>query len=185
MSHIDAISSFHKREGEIFLILEDDMTDKYFPLLRFQDNIESICKRAPKDWEIILISWIFKGRFDNSFTEWNKEFDRGPHFHVAGTGAYLINTKTVNKCREIFPELTNKHVYKNIKKQHADGRKLIADVFIYSNFKTYIYQNRLFCAASEDSYINKKDIEWHKLSQSIALNQSCTYFTKKDLNNLK
>lgn len=170
LSHLSAIRQLSAMKGDYFIILEDDMELNYLPLLRGVDTIESIVKRAPDDWEVILLSWIYNKPMENEFVDWSVMFNSGPEGHIAGTGAYLINRRGVDKLCSRIKELTTQYVHENATVAHADGRRLIADVYLYSNFTSYVYRNRLFKAVAVDSFINQGDIDWHTKTQTILLN---------------
>ena len=104
------------------------------------------------------------------YEDWNAAFSSGPHGHIAGTGAYLINGRTIHKMRDLIPLLNTENLHANSFTTHADGRRFIADVYIYSMFRTYVYWNRLFRVAGIDSFINPGDVDWHKKTQIPTLN---------------
>ena len=169
-SHLAALNAARELKGEYFLITEDDISLRFFPFHGPQDLLESIMDRAPGDWDVILLSWIYVSELHREFTDWNRSFDDG--FHVAGTAAYLINRSALEKIGGLFEMRGGKfHVRKPDKQRKLqDGRWLVSDVFIYSNLTTYVYKNKIFSTQNKDSYIHREDVAWHSRTQNVTFN---------------
>jgi GR25 family glycosyltransferase involved in LPS biosynthesis len=172
LSHLKALDCALNLKGEYFLILEDDINFRFFPFHDSRDNLEKIMERAPRDWEVILISWIYDRELHREFTDWNRSFDDG--FHIAGTGAYLVNRAALIKIHRLF-EIRDGKVYVKKSDDHRSllqdkNKWLVSDFFIYSNLKSYVYRNRIFATQNEESFIHPDHIDWHKQTQNITFN---------------
>jgi len=163
MSHLESIRTFKDSAYRIGLILEDDCTlelKKYWdkPL---EEKINEIIEKAPKDWEIIMLSYIVDNHPLNDWTN-DTEFIRfGPGIY--STLSYIINkkgaTKLIDNC-----ELSSYHLscYKdnvytlNINSDHK------SDHYIFENTITYCYKYPLFIYENEDSTIHSDHLNFHK-----------------------
>ena len=100
LSHLKALNYALELKGKYFLILEDDINLRFFPFHDPKDTLEGIIERAPGDWEVILLSWIYISELHREFTDWDRSFDDG--FHIAGTAAYLVNRSALTKINRQF-----------------------------------------------------------------------------------
>lgn len=160
MSHLQAVRTFEKSNNSIALILEDDCTlelKKYWDG-SFDQKINEIISNAPKDWEIIMLSYIVE--LNHPLNNWSNDekyirFDSG----IYSTLSYLINKKGAKK---LIDDCDNLSCYKdnvyllNSKAQHK------ADHYIYKNTITYCYKYPLFIYDNEDSTIHDDHLNFHK-----------------------
>jgi GR25 family glycosyltransferase involved in LPS biosynthesis len=172
LSHLKAMDCAFNLEGEHFLILEDDISLRFFPFHSLKDTLEKIMERAPDDWEVISLSAVYVSKLGREYTDWNKSFDDG--FHIAGTAAYLINRSALTKIRRLFEIRDGQYFVRKADDQKVwpreNDRWFVADFFIYSNLKSYVYRNKIFVTRNNGSYIHEDHVEWHKRAQSITFN---------------
>jgi GR25 family glycosyltransferase involved in LPS biosynthesis len=182
LSHLQALERARELQGEIFLILEDDITLHFFPFLSEQDVISRIIARAPTNWEIIQIAWLWKSELSSEFTDWNALMREG--IQISSTAAYIINRTGLNKIFNTYnrDEFSN-FVFDTKKMQQSsslpDGKWFLSDYFIYQNCKTYIYKNKIFTTLNKDSTIHGEHLDWQISSQNVTYNKFGDHGFKK------
>lgn len=173
LSHLKAADYAGGLEGKCFLIVEDDISLRTFPFLGPHDALDRIMQRAPADWEIIVLSWTYASELHREFTDWNRAFDDG--FHIAGTAAYLVNRPGLARLRRLFELRNGRFTLRPPDEQRVPPSNItkfpLADVFLYSHVKSYVYRNKIFVTRNKESYIHADHVDWHKQTQNITFNQ--------------
>jgi GR25 family glycosyltransferase involved in LPS biosynthesis len=170
ISHINAIKYFYEKDNNDYcLILEDDVNFDLFAKynLNFNETINSIVKECNKEWDILQLSYTVKKSGALSSNPIDMYLDWFPKCY--GTVGYVINKKGAKK-------LIN-HIYINNKIiiDNNNFYKYVADFYLYSQLKTYIYKIPIFSFNSNfDSIINSsKDLE---SKASLTINEHRNYF---------
>ncbi|THD44688.1 MAG: hypothetical protein E7774_09790, partial [Bradyrhizobium sp.] len=169
LSHLKALEAALKMEGEYFLILEDDARLRFLPFLGPEDRPDRIAERAPRDWEAIQLSSLFRSELDREFTDWNLAMEDG--FHIAGSAAYVIRRAAAEKMSRLFDKRDGKFLVKR-----PDGAKflnqkwMLSDVLIFSMLRTYAYWNKIFTTENADSFIHPDHLAWHRKAQTVTDN---------------
>ena len=169
LSHLNAIQEFNNSDYDVALILEDDMTlefEKYW-----DKSIENIVLDAPKDWDIIMLTYIGWINLNNLYTE----------NHINGiemwsTGAYIINKKGGEK---LYDTIYKDNMYALDTHHHQ------LDYFLYKYLKTYVYKYPYFIYKDDnDSSIHTNHLNGHISSKNNIVNVWNKYNSMKN-NKLK
>jgi GR25 family glycosyltransferase involved in LPS biosynthesis len=152
LSHLNTIKLFNESKNDVVLIMEDDMTLEYKPY--WKDTVKNIIENAPKDWEIILLCYIYNEKLVDNYTK------NGIHnTMVASTGAYLINKKGSNKIME---------KYKNKKYDLNTDLSFSADFYLFTELISYTYKYPYFIyPTNNDSEIHSQDLDGHIKSKKL------------------
>jgi hypothetical protein len=142
-SHLNTIKKFTEKQGndtDIALILEDDMTIEYQS--SWDKTIQQIMDNAPKDWEVLQITYII----DKTLPE--KVYDEK---FLWSAGAYLIRKSAAKKLmNSMVPSIPNGKKYDLT---NYDIHQ--ADYLIYT-LKTYLYKYPVFIYEFNNvSYLNE------------------------------
>lgn len=165
MSHLEAVRTFKNSNNRVALILEDDCTlelKKYWDGTTHEktlnQKINEIISNAPKDWEIIMLSYIVE--LNHPLNNWSNDekyirFDSG----IYSTLSYLINKKGAKK---LIDDCDNLSCYKDNVYLLNSNAQHKADHYIYKNTITYCYKYPLFIYDNEDSTIHDDHLNFHK-----------------------
>jgi len=162
LSHLKAIQQFYDSNEEYGIICEDDMTLEFLPL--WKTSLFDVIKKAPNDWEVIMLGYILFGKYDHVKDLYNKFI---PAVHCS-TISYCINRSGAKRILEKHTyETPNLHLYKN--------QRPVADMIVYDNVKTYVYKYSLFTYPNknESTIIDNQHILHDRLkviSKNILLN---------------
>ena len=133
LSHLRAIKLFYDSENENALVLEDDACLDFVPYWR--KSIKQIIEEAPKDWEIIQLSFISMRDLTEDYTRWALDSRGYWNFNLYGTLAYVINRKGAEKILNIRKE----------DKWYLDNQfQHVADEVLYGLTQTYTYRYPMF-----------------------------------------
>ena len=160
LSHLEAIKQFYYNtitqtdktdqiaNNPYALILEDDVCLDFKPY--WKKTLNEIIEEAPKDWEIIQLTYIMLVKEPTHlYEEWTT------HKHLCSTAAYIINFETASK-------IINK-LYKNGKWVLPNNQLQHADRLLYSLGKTYTYKDCPFIYRTEnDSLIHADHVGLHR-----------------------
>lgn len=152
LSHIKTFFKIKEENIDIGIICEDDISFEY--INKWDDNLNTIIKEAPNDWEIIklhsscikTINYLlnfYKKKIkylDNNYIK-NKKLEN------SSTGIYIINKKYIEKFMK-------KYYVKNTLKLF--GKYLAADIFLFNDFRVYNYTKPLFVTKNFKSIIMNK-----------------------------
>ena len=148
LSHLKTIKQFSDSSYETCLILEDDMSLEFVKY--WNESIKNIISNAPKDWEILMLTYITDKQITNTYTLNNGD--------IYSSAAYVLNKKSANKFI--------KSIYKNNKYVLPKDSIHTADEFIFSSFKTYTYKYAYFIYPdNNDSTIHNNHLEFHMFSK--------------------
>ena len=153
LSHIKAIKEFLKSGDDIAIIFEDDLSMEFKKY--WKTDLETCICNAPKDWEILqLYYFLYKNKHlnKNLYTKWDG---------MLSALAYVINKKGA------------KRLLKNLIKNNKFSLDLysvtphVADVYMYSKLKTYVYKYPFFTTVSKDTTIHKESfhLKAHKMNK--------------------
>ena len=170
LSHLHAIKYFlEKDSSEFCLILEDDVNFDLFEKnnLNFYETINSVVNECNNDWNIIQLSYTVKKSNALSSNPINMYLEWFPKCY--GTIAYIINKSGAKKL------IKNLYVNNKIIIDKSILTKYVADFYLYSMLKTYVYKIPLFSFNNNfDSIINSsKELETKAIR---TINEHRNYF---------
>ncbi len=154
LSHLQGIQKFvenHKEtktENLVALIMEDDMTLDYKPHWS-ERTVQTVMANAPADWEIIMLTYTGhppEEMYSSSL--------------MAGAGAYLIKYRAAKKFMD------EKFYQKNHKFDLNKQFEFCADLYLFREFKTYVYKYPFFISSLQnDSEIHPEHLSIHNESR--------------------
>lgn len=151
-SHVKAIKTFFDTNDEVGIICEDDITMEYKQYWR--NNLSTVIKDAPKDWEIIQLSVTTSSYAQYKLIFSNPKVYIPYHLRVSSTLIYLINRKGASK------------IVQNIKSP-SDW----VEDYIYNQCVTYIYKYPMFTYPDDnDSDIHPDHLPEHVYSKMLIRN---------------
>ncbi len=170
ISHIHAIKYFYEKDTNDFcLILEDDVNFDLFSQynLNFNETINYIVKECTKEWDILQLSYTVKKSSSLCSNPIEMYLEWFPKCY--GTVAYIINKKGAKKLIN-YVYINNKIIIDN-----NNLYKYVADFYLYSQLKTYVYKIPVFSFNNNfKSIINSsKDFEIKALR---TINEHRNYF---------
>lgn len=154
LSHLKAINMLKDKEGEYFMICEDDIS--FENIFLFNTNLKQIINDSP-DFDILMLSKIYYDNLKELYTKWNSS--------IAGTGCYLITKKAILKICSYVSYNNDNDTFifnDNLKKSFE-----VADIYIYDLVNTYAYKYNYISTLDEDSTIHKHHLNNHKKSSTI------------------
>jgi GR25 family glycosyltransferase involved in LPS biosynthesis len=159
LSHLETIRTFHESEHKVALIFEDDVTLEFKKY--WNKTVEQIMENAPKDWDIILLSYIYKDK-TNKFYNWDTTTDNYDNATNYYSGiSYLINKKGSSKIMKTY----NNGIY-TLDKETIH----VADSHIYQLTNSYAYKYPMFIYATvNNSTIHADHIPYHVQSKEQIL----------------
>lgn len=167
LSHLETIKTFHESDNKVALIFEDDATLEFKKY--WNKTVKQIMENAPKDWDIILLSYIYKDK-SNKFYNWNKtkdDYDNATNYYSGLS--YLINKKGSSKIMKNY----HNGIY-TLDKETIH----VADSHIYQITNSYAYKYPMFIYATiNNSTIHTDHIPYHVQSKKQIIENYST-FTK-------
>lgn len=159
LSHLEAIRTFNESNHETALIFEDDVTLEFKKY--WTNTVSQIIENAPADWEILLLSYIYKGE-SNQFYTWEKntdDYDRATNYYSGIS--YLINKRGSSKIMKTY----HNGVYTLDKNTHH-----VADSHLYELTNSYAYKYPMFIyKTNNNSTIHMDHIPYHVKSKQRLL----------------
>lgn len=149
LSHLKAINFLNQKEGNYFLILEDNISTKNAKLL--EEDIERIIKYSP-EFDILVLNQTYTKKIQqpSNYIKWN-DYYVDENDYIKSTLAYIITKSAIQKIVE-----TNKYIDDtNFEIENID----VADRFIYKKLNTYVYYLNYFGANSEQSTIHSQHLQ--------------------------
>ena len=161
-THLNVINHCcNYEDNNIYLIMEDDIS--YDFIKYWNKDIGTIINECPDDWEIIMLSYFSLNiNYKELYNNWNNEWSGA---------AYLLNTKKVRNKIELLQK-KNDEYNKNYENNGIYDYKwicnkddlMVADNYIFSKFKTYVYKYPYFTFPNNnDSTLHDDHIHYHKL----------------------
>lgn len=138
LSHVYMLKKVLTAKSDIVLILEDDAKLIINNDVDNTSTILDIAKNAPKDWEIIFLSYnYYETNIDNN----NKNYKEISKIH--GAQSYIVNKNNINikKINTLFP----------IQEPF--------DIVLPKKFKSYIYFPKIFELSKYGSFSNTQNIK--------------------------
>jgi len=125
--------------------------------------VSTIMNDAPKDWEIIMLTYIISNKLTDIYTKNIKQPDNS--VLVSSTGAYIVNINAVNN-------ILNK-IYTNNKFKLLSNFHHVADHYIFALLNTYTYKYPYFTYSyTNDSTLHPEHLPGHIFSKEIAFNNT-------------
>jgi len=159
LSHLESIRAFHESENKVALIFEDDVTLEFKKY--WNKTVKQIMENAPKDWDVILLSYIYKDK-TNKFYNWDTttdEYDDATNYYSGIS--YLINKKGSSKIMKTY----HNGIY-NLNKDTIH----VADSHIYQLTNSYAYKYPMFIYKTvNNSTIHTDHIPFHVQSKEQIL----------------
>ena len=162
LSHLKTIDEFSKSHHNIALILEDDIS---LDFVKYWDkSLCQIINNAPKDWDIIMLNYIYHRPIDKLYT-----YNNGS---ISSCLAYLIN---MNGAKKLMDKIKiNKIKYKLTYNLHHR-----ADDFIFGSLNTYAYKYPYFIFPDDnDSNIHNEHLDYHQRSKKMLELEWLKYYDK-------
>ena len=151
-SHLKTIEEFANSPYQMALIFEDDLSLEYVPL--WDKKLSEIINGAPKDWDIIMLCYIFKYQLNDMYTF-------NTNGKISSCLSYVINKNSAKKLINQIKK-DNKYILYNDKIHTADD-------YIYSLLKTYAYKYPYFTyPIDNDSTIHPQELIYHNYAKGIA-----------------
>ena len=176
-SHLQAMARAERSDGELFLIAENRLSPRFLPFMSGADRVEAIARRAPPDWEAILLSWVYCDGLAAEFSDWNNLLADGNR--IFGVAAYLIRRSAVQKVLRDFPSVgdrfdLSKAFTPNNSAQDAGPsgprkRETVEDA-IYTRLRTYAYRKRMFAVQNVEALVGPDHAERYERAQSVLFN---------------
>lgn len=164
LSHIKAIKYAYDNNMGTVCIAEDDISFKLMPF--WDQNIQDLLDRAPKDWDIIQL-----------YTNTCKIKDEFVHFNdnmCYGTVFYVINKKGQEQIMNLFKDGILRFV------QHSDDDHIGSDFFIYRNVENaYAYQVPLFFTNNGYKNLNSTIHPEHNINHMSRSNEIIKHYLNK------
>jgi GR25 family glycosyltransferase involved in LPS biosynthesis len=159
LSHLETIKTFHESENKVALIFEDDVTLEFKKY--WNKTVKQIMENAPSDWDIILLSYIYKDT-TNKFYDWDKtkdDYDDATNYYSGIS--YLINKEGSSKIMKTY----HNGIY-----TLAKDTIHVADSHIYQITNSYAYKYPMFIYATvNNSTIHTDHIPYHVQSKQQIL----------------
>ena len=172
LSHIKAISELKDKEGSYFAVLEDDVLFKNVMLM--DDDIKSIINKAPKNFDILIMSKVYHYEINTLFSEWINYYNKNPLETPSGARFYIITKKAVHKFINTVACHNNNQFsfFKDIE---------VSDRFIYKYMNTYVYKYNYIndgitenkvkfkttFSENDSNYNYHGTDKWHVITESI------------------
>ena len=148
LSHLTAIREFAKTDLPVALILEDDVCLDFKPYWR--KSMKEIALGAPKDWEILQLSYIMFDFVPSAEYESADPFTK----NLCSTAAYMISNSAAKRLMA--------DIYKSGKFDLSDNTPHQADRYLYLKCKTYTYKYSPFIYRTDnDSEIHPDHVQYH------------------------
>jgi len=149
LSHLEIIKTFSESSYNIALIMEDDATLEFKQY--WKDDVQTIIKNAPDDWDIIMLTYI-----SSEIPPYTYTFNADDIY--ASALAYVINKQSA--------EILIKKMYKNEKYYVTENYYHGPDNYIFQMLKTYTYKYPLFIYKyDETSTLHQDHIPLHNDSK--------------------
>jgi GR25 family glycosyltransferase involved in LPS biosynthesis len=163
LSHIKAINHLNNIDGDYFIICEDDIL--FNNLILFNIDLDAIISNGP-NFDILIINKTYYSRIENMYENWNSSFTKGPDYHIAGTGCYIISRNGINKTINNTLFIDDENFIFNSNKNFD-----VADKYIYKDLETYVYKYNFCGNNDEESTIHSDHIENHIKSSNFQIRE--------------
>lgn len=147
-SHLSTIKQAMDKEGDYFLIFEDDCCLDFCKY--WNESLDKIIEDAPDDWEIIMLGYFTLNlNFESKYRLWNNDWS---------ALSYIIKKSSIVKI--------NEYIINNKFKLFEDVN--VADNYLFRIFKTYLYKYPLFTITNNNksTFHNDHD-QYQKIYKNI------------------
>jgi GR25 family glycosyltransferase involved in LPS biosynthesis len=167
-SHLKTIEEFAHSSYQTALIFEDDISLEYVPL--WDKKLSEIIKEAPKDWDIIMLAYVFIYKLNSLYTF-------NTYGKISSCLSYIINKNSAKKLINMIKK-DNKYILYN-------NRIHTADDYIYSLLNTYAYKYPYFTYPdNNDSTIHPYQLSYHSYAKSITKKNWLEIYNKTNLKDI-
>ena len=179
LSHLQTIKAFSESNHEVALIMEDDCTLEFKPY--WKKTIKQIMDDAPKDWEIIQLSYITDTIPatipENEYTKIDNNSKNSPKYWGACT--YIIKKSAAQQfIKTSYLPDKDKYVL------HDYTPIISADIYIYTLLNSYNYKYPMFTYKTQtESTIHNEDIAVHNKSKKMLIQHFYPEYYKKIYDN--
>lgn len=139
LSQLKTLSLFLKSSYSMAIIFEDDISLEYKPYWR--ESIQDCIHNAPKDWEVIKLSYILDSKKKLPTKMYTKEKD----LMYAGGAAYIVNKKGAR-------QFLNKPIFDKTLSH-------IPEYYLFLSMNTYTYKYPYFTYTAKDSTLHTDHID--------------------------
>jgi hypothetical protein len=161
LSHLETIKKFANSkypDNAVALIMEDDATLDYKPY--WKTPVSTVIQNAPSDWQILMLGYMFSEGVQIPDLNHFPEYIPNNNIFVSAI-SYLIRKSTAKKFIDKIYTASQYRLDPNAGSHHAD-------VYLFSNLKTYAYKYPFFTYKTEnDSYLHPNDLDNHKRCKLI------------------
>jgi hypothetical protein len=138
--------------------MEDDATLDYKPY--WKTPVSTVIQNAPSDWQILMLGYMFSEGVQIPDLNHFPEYIPNNNIFVSAI-SYLIRKSTAKKFIDKIYTASQYRLDPNAGSHHAD-------VYLFSNLKTYAYKYPFFTYKTEnDSYLHPNDLDNHKRCKLI------------------
>jgi len=159
-SHLRAIQSLKDKEGEYFMICEDDISFENIYL--FDVDLKTIIQNAPK-FDILLLHHIYEVSLTDTYVNWNDYLNiyGSP---IASASCYIISRNGLNKISSYYLEKDNIFHFYNTEKKLS-----VTDEYLYKNTNTWVYKYNYITTRDIESTIHNEHVNFHKTNNNNIL----------------
>ena len=133
LSHLNTIKEFANSNNNIALIMEDDVSLEFS--IYWDKSLSTIINNAPKDWEIIMIGYMYNGT-PHEFLQDLYQDNTYPNNKFASSISYIINKKGAQNLLHKITE-NNKYILNSYSPHNID-------IFVFKTIQTYTYKYPYF-----------------------------------------
>ena len=156
LSHLKAIHTAYHAQLKYVLIMEDDIYFMKHP------DWEVLINSAPRNWEVLQLFTLETDVYNNDELIWEEH-----RRNMYSAGAYVINLIGMEKLLKQFVPEYKKENWDEISTINFENtlnivKVCVADIFIFTHVKTYVYSDILFNAEGIDSEIHSDHLSFHR-----------------------
>jgi GR25 family glycosyltransferase involved in LPS biosynthesis len=153
-SHLKSIHSLQYKEGDYFMVCEDDICFEHLYL--FEKDLNTIIREAPS-FDILLLHHLLENNLTDMYTNWN-HFYQTTNRCIASTACYIITKEAVQRFCSLFTYEHNTFIFHN-----PETKMSVADEFLYQNNNTWVYKYNFIRTKYNDSMIHGDHVDFHRI----------------------
>jgi GR25 family glycosyltransferase involved in LPS biosynthesis len=151
-SHLKSIQSLLYKEGDYFMVCEDDISFEHIYL--FEKDLKMIIEEAPP-FDILLLHHFIDQNIIDLYTSWN-DFRNITGCCIASTSCYIITKEAVRKFCNLYTCQNDTFTF-----HKPEIGISVADEFIYQNANTWVYKYNFIKTNENDSTIHNDHVSFH------------------------